>query len=188
MLITSSVNSIYADHLEPGKGIFKNIAQTHIVTNEDGEYKIYLQIIIRNENGQLINVTESTAIGSYIDHEITTNAFNKLMGEKKIIVIDNIKYEKVQWKYKPSLESRFLGLYPVYSEIAIEFESDPDEAKRMHTKQKDYAIWKMHYCGDFSRIGHEFECIPLFQVLVPTMTLEPDDTVTLQWTILREIN
>ena len=188
ILITSSVNSIYADHLEPNEGIFKEYGKANIVTNEDGEYKIYLQIIIRNENGQLINVTESTATGSYIDHEITTNVFNKLMGEKKIIIVDNIKYEKVQWKFSPSLEHRFIGLYPLYSEIAMEFESEPDKAKRMYTMQKDYATWKMHYCGDFSRIGHEFECIPIFQVLVPTMTLEPSDTVTLKWTILREIN
>ena len=188
ILITSSVNSIYADHLEPGEGIFREDGQANIIKNEDGEYQIYLQITIRNENGQLINVTENTATGSYIDHEVTTNAFNKLMGEKKIIVIDNIKYEKVQWKFSPSLEHRVIGLYPVYSEIAIEFESESDKTKRIHTEQKDYAIWKMHYCGDFSRIGHDFECIPLFQVLVPTMTLEPDDTVTLQWTVLRELD
>ena len=108
--------------------------------------------------------------------------------EWKIIIVDNIKYEKVQWKFSPSLEHRFIGLYPLYSEIAMEFESEPDKAKRMYTMQKDYATWKMHYCGDFSRIGHEFECITIFQVLVPTMTLEPSDTVTLKWTILREIN
>ena len=145
ILITSSVNSIYADHLEPNEGIFKEYGIANIVINEDGEYKIYLQIIIRNENGQLINVTESTATGSYIDHEITTNVFNKLMGEKKIIIVDNIKYEKVQWKFSPSLEHRFIGLYPLYSEIAMEFESEPDKAKRMYTMQKDYATWKMHY-------------------------------------------
>ena len=44
------------------------------------------------------------------------------MGEKEIITIDNIKYEKVQYIFSPTLEQRFLGLYPIFSAITLEFE------------------------------------------------------------------
>ena len=54
---------------------------------------------------------------------------------------------------------------------------------------KDYSLWKIHYCADFANIGHDvLQCIPIFQVLVPTMTLEPTDVITQHWTILRELN
>ena len=47
----------------------------------------------------------------------------------------------------------------------------------------------MHYCADFANIGHDgLQCIPIFQVLIPTMTLEPTDVITHHWTILRVMN
>ena len=189
ILLIGSVDSIYGDHLELGKGIFKEQSQANIITNEDGQYQIYLQLIIRNENGQLINVTESTAIGSYIDHKITDNVFNQIMGEKEIITIDDTKYEKAEWQFSPTLEERFIGLYPIYSEITLEIETgNNDTMTKMHELPKEYSIWKMHYCGDFTSIGHDFQCVPIFQVLIPTMTLEPTDTVDKKWTILKQID
>ena len=56
----------------------------------------------------------------------------------------------------------------------------------MNEKEKDYSIWKIHYCAEFD--GHGYRCIPIFQVLMPTLTLEPSDIPTQQWTILRDIN
>jgi len=56
-------------------------------------------------------------------------------------------------------------------------------------KIKDYSLWKIHYCADFASIGHDgLQCIPIFQALVPTITLEATDVITQQWTILRELN
>jgi len=185
-LIAGSVQSIAADHLEPGQGIFVDDAEVNLATTEDSNYQVYLQMVLRNGDDQLINVTESTANGAYISHEITDHVFDTLMGEKEIITIDNIKYEKVQYIFSPTLEQRFLGLYPIFSEIPLEFKYEEGAVAKMNKKIKNYSIWKIHYCAAFE--GHGYTCIPVFQALVPTMTLEPDDVVTQQWTILREMN
>ena len=186
-LIAGSVQSIAADHLEPGQGIFVDDAEVNLATTEDSNYQVYLQMVLRNGDDQLINVTESTANGAYISHEITDHVFDTLMGEKEIITIDNIKYEKVQYIFSPTLEQRFLGLYPIFSAITLEFISEPGpQSIKLYEESQDYSIWKIHYCAEFE--GHGFHCIPIFQVLVPTMTIEPDDVVTHQWTILRELS
>ena len=143
-------------------------------------------MVLRNGDDQLINVTESTANGAYISHEITDHVFDTLMGEKEIITIDNIKYEKVQYIFSPILEQRWTGFYPIFSEIPLEFKYEEGAVAKMNKKIKNYSIWKIHYCAAFE--GHGYTCIPVFQALVPTMTLEPDDVVTQQWTILREMN
>ncbi len=186
-LIAGSVQSIYADHLEQDQGIFVDDAEVNLATTEDSNYQVYLQMVLRNGDDQLINVTESTANGSFIPHKITDHVFDTLMGEKEIITIDNIKYEKVQYIFSPTLEQRFLGLYPIFSAITLEFVSEPGpQSIKLYEESQDYSIWKIHYCAEFE--GHGLHCIPIFQVLVPTMTLEPSDVVTHQWTILRELS
>ena len=186
-LIAGSVQSIYADHLEQDQGIFVSDAEVILATTEDSNYQVYLQMVLRNGDDQLINVTESTANGAYISHEITDHVFDTLMGEKEIITIDNIKYEKVQYIFSPTLEQRFLGLYPIFSAITLEFVSEPGpQSIKLYEESQDYSIWKIHYCADFK--DHGYHCVPIFQVLVPTMTIEPDDVVTHQWTILRELS
>ena len=186
-LIAGSVQSISADHLEQDQGIFVDDAEVNLATTEDSNYQVYLQMVLRNGDDQLINVTESTANGAYISHEITDHVFDTLMGEKEIITIDNIKYEKVQYIFSPTLEQRFLGLYPIFSAITLEFISEPGpQSIKLYEESQDYSIWKIHYCAEFE--GHGYHCVPIFQVLVPTMTLEPSDVVTHQWTILRELS
>ena len=186
-LIAGSVQSISADHLEPDQGIFVDDAEVNLATTEDSNYQVYLQMVLRNGDDQLINVTESTANGSFIPHKITDHVFDTLMGEKEIITIDNIKYEKVQYIFSPTLEQRFLGLYPIFSAITLEFVSEPGpQSIKLYEESQDYSIWKIHYCADFK--DHGYHCVPIFQVLVPTMTLEPSDVVTHQWTILRELS
>jgi len=185
-LIACSIQSISADH-ESGEGIFKDRTEVVLVTTENTNYQVYLQAVLRNGDGQLINVTENTKTVAYIPHEIADYVFDTLMGEKEIITIDNIKYEKVQYIFSPTLEQRFLGLYPIFSAITLEFISEPGpQSIKLYEESQDYSIWKIHYCAEFE--GHGLHCIPIFQVLVPTMTLEPSDVVTHQWTILRELN
>ena len=184
-LIAGSIQSISADHLEPGQGIFKEESEVELVTTHGSNYQIYLQTVFRNGDDQLINVSETTEIGMYIPHKITDHVFDTLMGKKEIITIDNIKYEKVQYIFSPTLEHRWTGFYPIFSEIPLEFKYEEGGAAEMNKKIKDYSIWKIHYCAAFE--GHGYTCIPVFQALVPTMTLEPDDVVTQQWTILREL-
>ena len=185
-LIAGSIQSISADHLEPGQGIFKEESEVELVTTHGSNYQIYLQTVFRNGDDQLINVSETTEIGMYIPHKITDHVFDTLMGKKEIITIDNIKYEKVQYIFSPTLEQRWTGFYPIFSEIPLEFKYEEGAVAKMNKKIKNYSIWKIHYCGAFK--GHGYTCIPVFQTLVPTMTLEPDDVVTQQWTILRELN
>ena len=185
-LIAGSIQSISADHLEPGQGIFKEESEVELVTTHGSNYQIYLQTVFRNGDDQLINVSETTEIGMYIPHKITDHVFDTLMGKKEIITIDNIKYEKVQYIFSPILEQRWTGFYPIFSEIPLEFKYEEGAVAKMNKKIKNYSIWKIHYCGAFK--GHGYTCIPVFQTLVPTMTLEPDDVVTQQWTILRELN
>ena len=185
-LIASSVQSVTADHLEPGQGIFKEKSDVELVTTHGSNYQIYLQTVFRNGDDQLINVSETTEIGMYIPHKITDHVFDTLMGKKEIITVDNIKYEKVQYIFSPTLEQRWTGFYPIFSEIPLEFKYEEGAVAKMNKKIKNYSIWKIHYCAAFE--GHGYTCIPVFQALVPTMTLEPDDVVTHQWTILRELN
>jgi len=186
VLIACSVQSISADHTEPGKGIFVNENQVDITTTQNSNYKIYLQTVLRNADGQLINVTESTETGAYVPHKISDDAFDTLMGEKEIVTIDNIKYEKAQYTFSPTLEQRWIGMYPIFEEVPIKIKVEGGKILNVY---KDHSLWKMHYCADFSNIGHDgLQCIPVFQVLIPTITLEPSDVIIHHWTILRELN
>jgi len=189
VLLTGSVQSISADHLEPGQGIFKDRSEVDLVTTHDSDYQVYLQAVLRNGDGKLINVTETTATGAYIPHEITDYVFDMLMGKKEIIIINNIKYEKVQYTFSPTLEQRWIGMYPIFEEVPIKIKVEGLAEDEVFNVTKDHALWKIHYCAEFSSIGHDgLQCIPIFQVLVPTITLEPGDVVTHQWTILRAVN
>ena len=186
-IIISSVQSISAEENIPIKGLFVNPGEVELVTTENTNYKIYLQVIIRNADGQLVNVTESTANGAYIPHMISDHIFDTVMSEKEIITVNDTEYEKAQWRFNPSLEHRFIGLYPIYSEVTLEFVSEPgQDTTKMYEAKKDFSIWKIHYCADWENFG--YSCIPVFQVLVPNMTVEPTDIVELQWTILKEID
>ena len=185
-LIAGSIQSISADHLEPGQGIFKDEGAYNFEITQGTNYQVYLQTILRNGDDQLINITENTETGAYIPHKITDDIFDTLMGKKEIITIDNIKYEKVQYTFSPTLEQRAVGIYPIFAETNFKFKMEGDALAQMNEEHKDYSIWKIHYCATFE--GHGYSCIPIFQVLVSTMTLEPHDVITQQWTILRELN
>ena len=185
-LIASSVQSVAADHLKPDQGIFKDMNQVNLVESKGTKYQVYLQVVIRNGDDQLVNVTESTATAAYLDYNLTDHVFDTLMGQKEIVTIDNIKYEKIQYILSPTLEERTIGYYPIFSELTVQFEVGENVYTKMNEKEKDYSIWKIHYCAEFD--GHGYRCIPIFQVLMPTLTLEPSDTPTQQWTILRELS
>ncbi len=184
-LIACSIQSISADH-ESNEGIFKDKSEVNLVTTQDSDYQVYLQAVLRNGDGQLINVTENTKTAAYIPHEIADYVFDTLMGEKEIVTIDNIKYEKAQYTFSPTLEQRWIGMYPIFEEIPIKIKVEGGKILNVY---KDHSLWKMHYCADFSNIGHDgLQCIPVFQVLIPTITLEPSDVIIHHWTILRELN
>ena len=188
-LVACSIQSISADH-ETDKGIFKDRNEVNLADTKNTNYQVYLQVVHRNGDGQLISIIESTANAGHISHKLTDDIFDTFMGEKEIVTIDNIKYEKVQYTFSPTLEQRWMGMYPILEQININIKVEEDAFVQMNKKIKDYSLWKIHYCADFANIGHPdgLQCIPVFQVLVPTLTLEPTDVIIQQWTILRELN
>ena len=185
-LIAGSIQSISADHLEPGQGIFKDEGAYNFEITQGTNYQVYLQTILRNGDDQLINITENTETGAYIPHKITDDIFDTLMGKKEIITIDNIKYEKVRYTFSPTLEQRAFLLFPIFTENPMEFKLSEEQDTLLHSKTLYYFGWQIHYCGTFE--GHGDKCIPVFQVLVPSIALESPDVATLQWTILRAMN
>ena len=187
-LIACSIQSVSADH-ESDEGIFKDENEVSLADTKNTNYQVYLQAVLRNGDGHLISIIESTANAGHISHKLTDDIFDTLMGEKEIIIIDNIKYEKVQYTFSPTLEQRWMGMYPILEQITINIDVKGDALVQINKKIKDHNVWKIHYCADFSNIGHDgLQCIPIFQVLVPTMTLEPTDVIIQHWTILRAIN
>ena len=183
-LIACSIQSISADHESDG-GIFKDRSEVNLADTKNTNYQVYVQVVHRNVDGHLISVIESTANAGHISHKITDDIFDMLLGKKEIVTIDNIKYEKVQYTFSPTLEQRYMAMYPIPEQITINIKVEESASVQMNKKTKDHNVWKIHYCGAFK--GHGYTCIPVFQALVPTMTLEPDDVVTQQWTILREL-
>ena len=157
-LIIGSIQLISADHLEPGLGIFKNEKEINTISTEDSKYQIYLTVVIRNAQGELISITEATR-GIHIAHEITDYVFNENFGKKEIITFDNIKYEKRQFIDQQEISAEFPTWIP---------------------------IWTIHFCGDIS--GHPDVCMPVFQARGAAMYVDNGDFIKNQWTILRELN
>ena len=192
VLIIGSIQSVTADHLEPGKGLFKDEKTVEMAKTGDTNYRVYLQTVLRNADGQLIGVTDIHSAnglqGWVIPHKVTDHVFDTLMGEKEIVTIDNIKYEKVQYTFSPTLEQRTVKHYPIFEEIPIKHELDKDTRAQMKEDIRDYHRWKIHYCATFFELGHPYICLSVFQSFNTIYHVEPTDVVTHQWTILRVLN
>ena len=181
LFIVGSVQSISADHLEnEGKGIFTSQNDANLVSDKDSKYKIHFQVVARDTQGQLISVLESSG-GEYLQHELTDAIFEKRMGEKEIVTIDGVKYEKARVVDTPTLEQRKVGLYPIFTETPIEINITTSK------HQEWLSAWKFHYCAEYGR-GHGYDCVPIFSTLTPMLAAEEKDLLTIQWTILRELN
>ena len=185
-LIVGSIQSVTADHLEPGIGIFKDKTEVKLVTAQDSNYQVYLQTVLRNGDGQLISVTEGGIRGYVVPHKVTDHIFDTLMGKKEIVTIDNIKYEKVQYTFSPTVEQRTEKIYPIFEEIHIEYVVEDDALVQMKEEIRDYYRWQIHYCATFE--GHAYTCIPVFQTFAVVELVTYTDIVTHQWTILRVLN
>ena len=185
LLITGSIQSVTADHLEPGQGIFKNEIAVESIPTNDSNYQIYLQTVLRNVDGQMISVAEGMH-GFVIPHQVTDHVFDTLMGKKEIITIDDIKYEKVQYTFSPTLKQRWMGIYPIFDEIHIEYVVEGDALVQMKEDIMDHYRWVIHYCAIFK--GHEYTCIPVFQSFTVVELVTHTDVVTHQWTILRVLD
>ena len=94
-LAVGSVQYASADHSLGSQGIFKDENNVNVASTIDSKWLIYLQVVVRDAQDQLVSVTEMTH-GSYIPHEISDYIFDEYMGEKEIISINKIKYQKGQ--------------------------------------------------------------------------------------------
>ena len=165
-LIVGSFQSISADHSEPGKGIFKDENNVNLASSKDSKYLIHLQVVVRDKD-QLVSVSEAVH-GSYIPHKVTDHIFDNLLDKKEIVTIDKIKYEKAEKIFTYSVQQ--------YS---------------FHTSFQDLkSFWSIEYCLKTKEHGNEqgISCVPIFQVITPNISLGENDSFTLHWTILREIN
>ena len=154
-LIASSIQSVTADD--------STLLGVDIIPTKDSEFQVHLQVVVRDSQGQLVSVTESTN-GYYVPHDATDEAFDRNFGKKEIVTVDDIKYEKVQW-------------------VDTKSSCEDESCKDIH---QNVGKWNTNFFGDFNEFG--FLNIPLFQALTSTVIMEEDDNVTNQWTVLRAMD
>jgi len=162
-LIAGSVQSVTADH-ESDQEIYKDKYNVNLVSIKDSKYEIYHILEVRNEQGQLVSVSQ-TNHGKYIPHKITDYAFNEKLGKKEIATIDDIKYEKVQ--YTNTFDMKQLE-NPIDSSAGF------------------FGSLDISFCGEIS--GHGFRCVPIFHIRTTVGIISETDVVTNHWTILRVMN
>ena len=159
VLLSGSVESVSADHLLPGEGVFKNENDVNIASSIDSKYQIHLHMIVRNAQNQLVGVSQAVW-GYYIPHQITDQIFDEMSGKKEIVTVDDIKYEKVQYILKDrhyKVPYKLMFFIPAVIEVSQGLETVIVDAF-------------------------------IFQAFVPLVYLEDDDVVDTQWTIFRKLN
>ena len=168
LLITGSIQSVTADHLEPGKGLFKDEKTIETSKTEDSNYRIHIQTVLRNADGQLIGAMHGPMDGLHgwvIPHKVTDHVFDTLMGEKEIVTIGNIKYEKVQ--YTDTFDMK-----------QLEHTVDPAASF--------FGSLNINFCEEIG--GHGPRCVPIFHTKTEVGIISETDVITHQWTILRSMN
>ena len=74
-LIACPVQFVAADHLKPGIGIYKDETNVNLISVRDTKYQLYLQVEVRNAQGQLVGIFEGMH-GHIIPHKITDLTFD----------------------------------------------------------------------------------------------------------------
>ena len=169
-LVIGSIQYASADHSLGGQGIFKDENGVNLASTIDSKWLIHLQVVVRDAQDQLVSVAEASH-GSYIPHEISDYVFDEYLGEKEIVNVNKIKYQKGQKSMGTHVEE-----FPF--------------PKSYHDMQ---SFWSLEYCLSTEnwpeKHGDErgITCIPVFQTITSNVTLGENDTFTLYWTVLREI-
>jgi len=149
------------------------------ITTQDSKYKIYLHVLIRNAQGELIGIADTgeksrlVSGPQYLPHEITDEIFDMLNVKKEIITVDNIKYEKIQ----------ISDSYEQTMTTTTYFDQNLFE---MNDREPS-ATWMLTVCGELvQKLG--YDCVDIFQCYTSVVYLEVGDIITSNWTILREAN
>ena len=148
-LVTGSIQDVLAEDITD---MFEPIPI------RNSEYQFHLQAVLRDTDGILISVTESTN-GYYISHEITDESFDKCFGanicKKEIVVIDNKKYEKVPFAQKYGVDSPL---------------------PKMQFKIRAIVQTEENLIVDEN----------IFSIFVPVIYIEEGEVINTQWNIFRE--
>ena len=149
------------------------------IPTHDSKYKIYLHVLIRNAQGELIGIADTgeksrlVSGPQYLPHEITDEIFDMLNVKKEIVTVDNIKYEKIQ----------ISNSYEQTMTTTTYFNQNLFE---MNDREPS-AIWMLTVCGELvQKLG--YDCVNIFQCYTSLVYLEVGDIITSHWTILRETN
>ena len=100
---------------------------------------------------------------------MTDYVFDEHLGKKEIVIINQIKYEKVQY-----IETNDVNTHTGF----------------FHSVNIDmHSLWKLEFCLKTNEHGNEqgIACIPIFQTTTPHVPLGEDDIFRQTWTILREL-
>mgnify|MGYP001163955822 FL=1 len=147
---------------------FQSLAAQNENDVMNSEYKIHLQVIIRDTNEQLVSVIESTntkIFPTYLPDGTLVEGFidyifnQELQNNYQVITIDSTKYEKVVWTT------------PIQ-------ETDPGMIVTT-TSQLDI-------CGTFEVYGEM--CIPSLGASFSWIDLDLSFTTIDKWTVLRVMN
>ena len=164
VLLSGSVESVSADHLLPGEGVFKNENDVNIASSIDSKYQIHLHVIVRNAQNQLVGVSQAVW-GYYIPHQITDQIFDEMSGKREIAIIDKMKYEKIQ---------------NTFARVGV-------QEFPFKTSYQDIRItWYLGF--DENIDGHGSKRLPIFQAALSPVSLAEDDILTFHWTFLRVMN
>ena len=149
------------------------------IPTHDSKYKIYLHVLIRNAQGELIGIADTgeksrlVSGPQYLPHEITDEIFDMLNVKKEIITVDNIEYEKIQ----------ISDSYEQTMTTTTYFDQNLFE---MNDREPS-ATWMLTVCGELvQKLG--YDCVNIFQCYTSLVYLEVGDIITSHWTILRETN
>ena len=150
---------------------------TGILPDYDLKYELYLQTVVRDGQGQLLSVSESgigwivissfpdgVQIPDLVDYVIDNN----VLAEKKIISIDSVKYEKIQFQTETVIDNTVL--------------TNLGAAK---VGMFSGTMWK--FCADFKE-EYGYQCVSLLEARTPQIHIAEGDIVTNQWTVLRIMN
>jgi hypothetical protein len=172
-IIASSAQAVIADH-----DVLHSRQKTNTFDPDfNVGYEVYLQTTIRDAQGQLLSVSESTngwiiiptfpdgvQISGLVDRVFDSN----FLSEKEVITIDSVKYEKIQFLDEKYTAEILYSICPSCAKVGM-------TSGIMHK-----------VCGTFEGYGHH--CVPLFKANTPQMHITEGNTVTHQWTILRVMN
>ena len=163
VLVIGSIQYISADDSTDNQVTSMDKSDVSISSTRDSKFQLHIQVMVRNAQGQLIGVTEAIH-GVYVPHKITDDVFDSLFGERKIVTVGGIKYEKVQFN------DHFKGAMVLAGEAGVG------------------GLWLVQTCGELVIEHLGFQCANIFEMRTNQVVLESDDTISTYWTILRAMN